>query len=56
MNEDPYKLRDLFTRDLKGKQEVLYIADRLISQFLPELYEHLEDEQVHVSTFVTEWM
>mgnify|MGYP000169496394 CR=1 FL=1 len=56
MNEDPYKLRDLSTQDVKGTKEVLYIADRLIPQFLPELYEHLEDKQVQVSTFATEWM
>ena len=56
MNEDPYKLRDLFSREMKCTHEVLYIADNLIPQFLPKLYEHLEDEQIHVSTFVTEWL
>jgi hypothetical protein len=56
MNEDPYKLRDLFSQEMKGTHEVLYIAGKLLAQFMPKLYEHLEDEQVHVSTFVTEWM
>ena len=56
MNEDPYKLRDLFSRELTGTHEVLYIADSLIGQFLPALYEHLENEQVHVSMFVTQWL
>ena len=56
MNEDPYKLRDLFSKDMTGTHEVLYIADNLVAQFLPELYEHLENEQVHISMFVTQWL
>ncbi|KAL7533934.1 hypothetical protein ACHAXR_009123 [Thalassiosira sp. AJA248-18] len=56
MNEDPYKLRDLFSQEMTGSHEVLYIADNLIAQFLPTLYEHLENEQVHISMFVTQWL
>lgn len=56
MNEEPYKLRDLFSRDMTGTHEVLYIAEKLIAQFLPSLYEHLENEQVHTSMFVTQWL
>lgn len=56
MNEDPFKLRDLFTQELTGTHEVLYIADSLISKFLPELYEKLENEQIHVSHFITQWL
>ena len=41
---------------MTGTHEVLYIADKLVSQFLPELYEHLENEQVHISMFVTQWL
>lgn len=56
MNEDPYKLRDLFSREMALTHEALYIADKLFSQFLPNLYEHLEDEQVYIAIFVTQWL
>mmetsp|Transcript_45431 Transcript_45431/g.95345 ORF Transcript_45431/g.95345 Transcript_45431/m.95345 type:complete len:729 (+) Transcript_45431:77-2263(+) len=56
MNEDPYKLRDLFSRNMTATHEVLYIAENLISQFLPDLYEHLENEQVNISMFATQWL
>eukprot|EP00584_Thalassiosira_punctigera_P009261 CAMPEP_0172535438 /NCGR_PEP_ID=MMETSP1067-20121228/7447_1 /TAXON_ID=265564 ORGANISM="Thalassiosira punctigera, Strain Tpunct2005C2" /NCGR_SAMPLE_ID=MMETSP1067 /ASSEMBLY_ACC=CAM_ASM_000444 /LENGTH=754 /DNA_ID=CAMNT_0013320371 /DNA_START=24 /DNA_END=2288 /DNA_ORIENTATION=- len=57
MNEGPYKLRDLFfSQEMEATHEVLYIADKLVSQFLPDLYEHLENEQVHISMFVTQWL
>ena len=35
MNEEPYKLRDLFGEDMAGTHEVLYIAEKLMAQFLP---------------------
>mmetsp|Transcript_25183 Transcript_25183/g.45375 ORF Transcript_25183/g.45375 Transcript_25183/m.45375 type:complete len:398 (-) Transcript_25183:1177-2370(-) len=56
MNEDPYKLRDLFSREMALTHEALYIADKLFSQFLPNLYDHLEDEQVYIAIFITQWL
>jgi len=56
MNEEPYKLRELFGEDMAGTHEVLYIAEKLMTQFLPKLSRHLEQESIHVSMFVTQWL
>ena len=56
MNEEPYMLRELFGEDMSGTHEVLYIAEKLISQFLPKLSHHLEAENIHISMFVTQWL
>lgn len=56
MNHQPYKLCDLFGEDMAGTHEVLYIAEKLINKFLPELYKHFEEQGVHVSMFITEWL
>ena len=56
MNEEPYNLRELFREDMAGTHEVLYIAERLIRHFLPNLYKHLENEHIHISMFVTQWL
>ncbi|KAL7552692.1 hypothetical protein ACHAWF_015922 [Thalassiosira exigua] len=56
MNEEPYKLRELFGEDMAGTHEVLYIAEKLLAQFLPKLAAHLEGEGIHVSMFVTQWL
>lgn len=56
MNEEPYKLRELFGEDMAGTHEVLYIAEKLLAQFLPRLSNHMEAEGVHVSMFVTQWL
>ena len=36
--------------------EILYIADKLVNSFLPDLHDHFEDEQVHTSMFTTQWL
>jgi len=56
MNEEPYKLRELFGEDMAGTHEVLYIAEKLIQQFLPKLSAHMEKENIHISMFVTQWL
>lgn len=56
MNEEPYKLRELFGEDMAGTHEVLYIAEKLMGQFLPRLSNHMEQESIHVSMFVTQWL
>lgn len=55
MNDEPYKLRDLFGEDMAGAHEVLFIAEKLLAQFLPKLSKHLEAESIHMSMFVTPW-
>jgi hypothetical protein len=56
MNEEPYKLREIFSKDMTGTHEILYIADKLVNCFLPELHEHFQDEQIHTSMFTTQWL
>lgn len=56
MNEEPFKLREMFSKDMTGTHEILYIADKLVNCFLPELHEHFEDEHIHTSMFTTQWL
>eukprot|EP00986_Skeletonema_menzelii_P005935 scaffold2236_cov152-Skeletonema_menzelii.AAC.19 len=56
MNEEPYNLRDLFSEDMSGTHEILYIAEKLMKQFFPKLSKHLEREGVRSSMFVTQWL
>jgi hypothetical protein len=56
MNEEPYKLRKMFGEDMAGTHEVLYIAEKLLAQFLPKLAMQMEEEMIHVSMFVTPWL
>ena len=30
MNNEPYKLREIFSKDMNGTHEILYIADKLV--------------------------
>lgn len=56
MNEDRYMLRSLYGEDMSGTHEILYIADKLMKQFVPKLWKHLEQEGIHHSMFVTQWL
>mmetsp|Transcript_7652 Transcript_7652/g.14446 ORF Transcript_7652/g.14446 Transcript_7652/m.14446 type:complete len:673 (-) Transcript_7652:132-2150(-) len=56
MNEEPYNLRSMFQRDMAGTQEALYVAERAIKRFLPELARHFEGENVNVSMFLIPWL
>lgn len=47
MNEDPWRLRDLFNKDMSGTLETLYIAEHLMIQFLPKLV-----SQFHVAVLL----
>jgi len=55
MNEEPYKLRELYGEDMSGTKEVLFIADKLMKQFVPKLTKHFDNEGIHNSMFVTQW-
>ena len=50
------KLRDLFGEDMSGTHEVLYIAEKLLGKFLPDLSKHMEAQGVHVSMFAVTWL
>ena len=56
MNESPYTMRGLFKEGMSGAHEVLYVADKLIGQFLPRLSRHLERENVHITMYATQWL
>ena len=56
MNEEPYMLRALFGEDMSGTHEILFIADKLMKQFMPKLWKHMEREGIHNSMFVTQWL
>jgi hypothetical protein len=46
----------MFGEDMAGTHKVLYIAEKLIAQFLPKLSKQLEIETIHVSMFITSWL
>lgn len=56
LNDEPCKMRGLFGEGMTEAHEVLHIADRLIAQFLPKLSKHLEEENVHITMFATQWL
>lgn len=49
-------MRKLFAEDMIGVKESLYIADKLVQKFLPQLHSHMKNEQVDVSMFATQWI
>ncbi len=56
MNDDPYNMRELFTKDMSGSLETLFVADRLVRKLLPDLHQHLNNEGIHVSMFGCQWL
>ena len=56
MNDDPYCMRELFTTDMSGSLETLFVADRLVKKLLPDLHQHLESEGINISMFATQWL
>lgn len=36
--------------------EVLFIAEKLMHQFLPKLTKHMEKENVHITMYATQWL
>ena len=56
MNQPPCKMRGLFGSGMAEAREVLFIAEKLISQFLPKLASHLEKENIHITMYATQWL
>uniref|UniRef100_A0A8C9GWF4 Rab-GAP TBC domain-containing protein n=1 Tax=Piliocolobus tephrosceles TaxID=591936 RepID=A0A8C9GWF4_9PRIM len=52
---DRFKLNDLFSYDMPLLNEYLFILDKLIFYFLPEVHKHLEKENVHSSMYASQW-
>jgi hypothetical protein len=49
-------MRGLFGEGMRETHQVLYVAEKLIHQFLPRLAKHLEREHVHITMFATQWL
>mmetsp|Transcript_3828 Transcript_3828/g.5651 ORF Transcript_3828/g.5651 Transcript_3828/m.5651 type:complete len:881 (+) Transcript_3828:231-2873(+) len=56
MNDPPCRMRGLFGEEMTESHQVLFIAEKLISHFLPKLSQHLEKEGVHITMFATQWL
>ncbi|KAL7499901.1 hypothetical protein ACHAWT_008035 [Skeletonema menzelii] len=56
MNDDPYSMRELFTKDMSGSLETLFVADRLVQKLLPALHQHLNNEGINISMYACQWL
>mmetsp|Transcript_24100 Transcript_24100/g.36207 ORF Transcript_24100/g.36207 Transcript_24100/m.36207 type:complete len:325 (+) Transcript_24100:1315-2289(+) len=56
MNDDPYSMRELFTKDMSGSLETLFVADRLVRKLLPDLHQHLTNEGINISMYACQWL
>lgn len=56
MYDVPCRMRGLFGEGMRETHQVLYVAEKLIHQFLPRLGKHLEREHVHITMFATQWL
>mmetsp|Transcript_7103 Transcript_7103/g.8168 ORF Transcript_7103/g.8168 Transcript_7103/m.8168 type:complete len:625 (+) Transcript_7103:174-2048(+) len=56
MNEAPCQMRLLFDESMSASHRILYVAEKLIQQFFPLLFKHLEKETIHISMFATQWL
>jgi len=54
--KSPCSMRGLFGDGMAQAQEVLYIAEKVIQQYLPKIAAHFERENVHVTMFATQWL
>ena len=56
MNDSPCKMRGLFGEGMLEAHQVLYVADKLIYLHNPKLAQHLENENIHVTMYATQWL
>mmetsp|Transcript_18422 Transcript_18422/g.25976 ORF Transcript_18422/g.25976 Transcript_18422/m.25976 type:complete len:610 (+) Transcript_18422:384-2213(+) len=56
MNDPPCRMRGMFGTDMQATHQVLHVADKLIHQFLPRLARHLDNENVHITMYATQWL
>jgi len=56
MNDAPCRMRGMFGTDMTATHQVLHVADKLIHQFFPRLAKHLENENVHITMYATQWL
>ena len=56
MYDEPCRMRGLFGEGMRETHKVLYVAEKLIHQFLPRLAKHLDKEMIHVTMYATQWL
>jgi hypothetical protein len=56
MHDKPCEMRGLFGEGMRETHKVLYVAEKLIYQFLPKVAKHLEKEHIHITMFATQWL
>lgn len=56
MHNMPCRMHGMFGEGMSETHKVLFVAERLIQQFLPKLHKHLEREHVHITMFATQWL
>jgi len=56
MQDPPCQMRGLFGEGMSEAHQVLFVAQKLITQFLPRLSRHLHAENVDITMFATQWL
>lgn len=56
MQDSPCRMRGMFGEGMRETHQSLYVAEKLIQQFLPKLFKHFEKETIHVTMFATQWV
>lgn len=56
MYDEPCHMRGLFGEGMRETHKVLFVAEKLIHQFLPRLAKHLDKEMIHVTMYATQWL
>merc|ERR1719162_2848327 len=49
-------MRGLFSESMSQAHQVLFVAQKLIAQFLPRLSRHFAAENVDITMFATQWL
>lgn len=52
---DNYSFRDLYLPEMPGLHLMLYQFDRLLEDMLPDLYFHLQQQDIKSSMYATQW-
>jgi len=56
MKDSPCRMRGLFGEGMSEAHQVLFVAQKLITQFLPRLSRHFAAENVDITMFATQWL
>ena len=56
MQDKPCRMRGLFGEGMLETHQALFVAEKLIQQFLPKLAKHFEKETIQVTMFATQWL